>query len=474
MPELPTLKTSTAAAASSVCSCIISPLCSSSGRLVPSTSCSISTTGTTSSGALLTAATTTYIEDAYGGHGNDTMIGGLGNDTLNGNTGTDTANYATATEGLTLSLGVTTAQSAGSFGIDLFIGIENLTTGSGNDSLTGNDQANVLTGGAGDDLLIGGLGNDVLAGGTGIDTASFLGTSAVNVNLALGTATGVGTDTLSGIENLIGSSGYDTLTGNAGANQIDGGAGNDVISGGEGADTLTGGAGMDLFIISFAAEMVAGEQIFGAGDELRFTTTVASTLTLATGVNVGSVVIGTGTAAKAVATATIAINIDGAAVTGNQTIFGNAGANILTGGTGNDQLQGGSGADTLNGGGGADTLIGGAGQDRLTGGAGADVFVFNATLSTSNRDTITDFNTADDTIHLAKSVMAALDLGQLVESAFYSSTAGISHSATDRVLYNQNTGLLTYDADGNGSRAAVQIAQLTTGLTLTHLDFWVI
>ena len=48
--------------------------------------------------------------------------------------------------------------------------IENVTSGSGNDSLTGNVLDNILDGGAGNDTLIGGYGDDELIGGFGDDT----------------------------------------------------------------------------------------------------------------------------------------------------------------------------------------------------------------------------------------------------------------------------------------------------------------
>src|SRR5207244_10244238 len=61
---------------------------------------------------------------------------------------------------------------------------------------------------------------------------------------------------------------------------------------------------------------------------------------------------------------------------GNDTLTGDAGANVLDGGAGNDTLNGGLGNDTLNGGAGNDTLTGGAGDDILNGGLlGSDVFV---------------------------------------------------------------------------------------------------
>ena len=54
--------------------------------------------------------------------------------------------------------------------------IENINTGSGNDSIRGNEIANRIDAGAGDDLIRGGGGNDRLSGGAGDDTYQwFLG-----------------------------------------------------------------------------------------------------------------------------------------------------------------------------------------------------------------------------------------------------------------------------------------------------------
>ncbi len=57
-------------------------------------------------------------------------------------------------------------------------------------------------------------------------------------------------DTLSGIENLIGSAFNDLLGGDAGANVIIGGEGDDQLAGFGGADTLDGGAGVDTVFTS--------------------------------------------------------------------------------------------------------------------------------------------------------------------------------------------------------------------------------
>ncbi|WP_052960536.1 Ig-like domain-containing protein, partial [Pseudomonas fluorescens] len=135
-----------------------------------------------------------------------------------------------------------------------------INAGDGNDVLTAGSGNNELHGGAGNDLLFSGPGTDILDGGTGIDTASYAhATAGVTVDLSLlgGQNTfGAGTDTLTGIENLIGSNFNDTLTGDATNNVINGGLGNDILRGGDGDDlligglgnnTLTGGTGADTF-----------------------------------------------------------------------------------------------------------------------------------------------------------------------------------------------------------------------------------
>ena len=114
----------------------------------------------------------------------------------------------------------------------------------------------------------GGLGNDALIGGAGTDTAvsSYLNPltgGAVHVVLGQGFAhefdmhssangvvrTLVGVDTLSGIENVIGTSGGDTLEGNSVGN---------VLTGGRGQDTLIGGGGADTFAFNSTADSANG------------------------------------------------------------------------------------------------------------------------------------------------------------------------------------------------------------------------
>jgi len=113
------------------------------------------------------------------------------------------------------------------------------------DTLEGGNGNDTLRGDGGTDVLNGGKGNDSLIGNDGGDRAVFDAKGAVKVDLAAGTATGQGSDTLSSIEHVTGSARNDTISGSGAGNALDGGRGNDNLSGGGGADTLTGGLGAD-------------------------------------------------------------------------------------------------------------------------------------------------------------------------------------------------------------------------------------
>ena len=83
---------------------------------------------------------------------------------------------------------------------------------------------------------------------------------------------------------------------------------------------------------------------------------------------------------------------------GNVTIVGGSGINVLFAGSGNDTLQGGRGPDFLYGGTGTDVLAGGAGSNYLEAGTGATTFLLNV-LDTA-RDIIGDFKVGIDHLHV--------------------------------------------------------------------------
>ncbi|MBS0166197.1 type I secretion C-terminal target domain-containing protein [Nitrospira sp. CMX1] len=173
--------------------------------------------------------------------------------------------YINAGSAVTVNLATTTGQNTAGAGTDTISGFENLRGSAFNDTLTGNNSDNVIEGGA---------GNDTINGSGGTDTLSYANAgSGVTVNLSTATAqntVGAGTDTISNMENLIGSASHDTLTGTSNVNIIQGGAGADTISagggadflyGGAGADTLTGSTGGDAFIFEAATALGASDTI---------------------------------------------------------------------------------------------------------------------------------------------------------------------------------------------------------------------
>ena len=377
-----------------------------------------------------------------GGAGNDTLrsldtgantlVGGAGNDILTGGTGNqDTADYSAANGNVTVDLSKTTAQNVGAnLGSDTLSGIENLIGGAGNDTLTGSDGANTLDGGAGDDVLKGGAGNDVLKGGLGTgDTADYSAANGnVTVDLSKTTAqnvgAGLGSDTLSGIENLIGGSGNDTLTGSSGDNTLTGGAGNDSLYGGTGNDRLIGGAGNDLLdggggndIADYAAQMTAAaNKLTVTYANSKLTTNVDGAAGIDELKDIETISGGSGNDTFDLANARTNLTINGgdgtdtADYTGfNGTIekiggtnqyklldsSGNVlathtlenieqikGAKLTVGAgdsaTDSDTMLGTSGDDTLSGGAGNDTFYGSSGDDSLIGGAGADTVNYEA------------------------------------------------------------------------------------------------
>ncbi|MES2945083.1 MAG: calcium-binding protein, partial [Pseudomonadota bacterium] len=240
--------------------------------------------------------------------------------------------------------------------------------------------------------------DDSLVGGLGIDTASYAGaTAAVTANVSgLGRASGgAGTDSLSGIENLLGSSHKDGLTGNASANRLDGGSGNDTLIGGTGADNMLGGTGDDLFSVDNIADLtresasggldtvqssadfvlganVENLRLLGAADIKGTGNSLANTLWAAAGNNILDGAGGIDTASYADSAAGVAASLTSRNASGGsgndmllnfENLVGSSHDDYLTGNSLVNMLDGGAGADTLKGGAGADTLAGGAGSD---------------------------------------------------------------------------------------------------------------
>ena len=250
--------------------------------------------------------------------------------------------------------------------------VDGLTAGSdrvagrnGDDILWGLGGDDKLYGMTGSDTLKGGAGADELDGGVGVDTASYVSdfvddpVTGVSVNLT----TGVGSnglaagDTLTSIENVIGTPFADGLTGNFEANVLTGGNGGDTLKGGAGDDTLDGGSGDDFLWGGSGADTLNGGAdtdtliyVFGGGGAADSVDTDGVIIVLDASGN------GTGHGGFAEGdTYTSIENVIGS--TFDDAITGNASVNVLQGLDGNDTLNGGGGGDTLDGGIGNDTYI---------------------------------------------------------------------------------------------------------------------
>jgi len=186
--------------------------------------------GTVYNALLFNGDARSYIENANGGSGNDTINGNVIANVLNGNAGNDTIN--------------------GGAGNDTING------GDGNDTIDGGSGVDVMNGGNGDDLFrifngwTGGAGEQINgdAGSDTFDTSAASLTTAT-IDLVAGTFNytpgGSGFIALSSIENVITGSSADTITGNSSDNTISTNGGNDSINAGPGHDTVHAGDGDD-------------------------------------------------------------------------------------------------------------------------------------------------------------------------------------------------------------------------------------
>jgi Ca2+-binding RTX toxin-like protein len=156
-----------------------------------------------------------------GGAGTDVFNFGVGAGSfgeLDGGGGVrDRLDYTALVSPINVNLARSTATGAAKVG-----NFEDVTGGSGNDTVVGNGSGNVLIGGPGKDLLDGGAGNDSLDGGAGDDS-------------------------------LTGGVGSDVLIGGASNDSLVGGSGRDLLIGGTGKDTLLGETGEDILIGSTSA-----------------------------------------------------------------------------------------------------------------------------------------------------------------------------------------------------------------------------
>ena len=223
----------------------------------------------------------------------------------------------------------------------------------------------------------------------------------------------VETDTLTSIENVIGSDDADSIiTSGPVANTIFAGAGDDFVQAGGGSDITDGGEGNDT--VSFAD--------IGVG----------VTVDLSAEENQAQYVVGENTVIDQV---TNFENVIGSA--NDDSITGDDNNNEIDGGLGNDTLVGGAGDDVLFGRGGADNIQGGEGNDFVQAGGGADT---------------TDGGEGIDTVSFAdigNSVTVDLDAGEAQYLAPSGATIVDTVTNFENVVGSSNDDTILGDAQDN-------------------------
>ncbi|MDZ4692029.1 calcium-binding protein, partial [Terricaulis sp.] len=361
-----------------------------------------------------------------GGDGLDVMNGGIGNDTLHSLSGADVIDGGGDTDSLTFSRSTATVafnlNSAALFGSLATVladgtsirNIEhfNITTGSGDDTLTMSGLptittygANHFNGGDGFDTLIADFSAATLAIGAyltwqNVEVLNIQGGSADDILYGGG-----------GNDVLIGNGGNDLLDGGASENYLSGGDGNDFLNGGSGTmlggdgnDTMTvyllsnlqtftidGGAGVDS--LNFTAVDPSGVTVrlgqnnptfagvenvtftAGPGGDTLYITNPGSDPTSPTGIFTFNANDGNDRLIVDLSSASAALFIYQSNLSlGSQLTLYYSGVETfeLYAGSGADNLAGGANRDIFHGGGGNDTMDGGEGDDDLYGGIGAD------------------------------------------------------------------------------------------------------
>jgi Ca2+-binding RTX toxin-like protein len=192
------------------------------------------------------------VEDVSTGGGNDRLTGSPNPDRLNTEDGDDVMS------GLA---GADQMQSSG--------GDDQLFGGPGGDSLFGSDGGDLLSGGAGEDVFNYEFfddDRDEFSGGGGIDSISGAGDEPVQVSLNGRADDGfrallftVPKDNVRGdIEDIEGSDGGDLLVGSSRPNEITANSGRDRIIGRGGRDGLIGGRGADRMVGGRGIDFISG------------------------------------------------------------------------------------------------------------------------------------------------------------------------------------------------------------------------
>ncbi|KQT42220.1 MULTISPECIES: calcium-binding protein [unclassified Methylophilus] len=330
-----------------------------------------------------------------------------------------------------------------------------------------------------------------------------------------------------------GSEGVDYATMRLGDDTVYGNGGNDLLIGHGGADYLDGGTGDDIFVIGGFGSGVQGTTSKADDGNKEWIATGAKHDVIVGGDGVDTLRITTGIGANTKANGTVVLNNDnfksmevvqvggtvgrlnventdlqllndhyyfkanGTVADLSNTLGNNGGTinNVVVDASGLTtnglRFEGNANQQTFIGTSKADVFVGNGGNDTLTGGGGADKFVFgkvyeqvvtgsatsvqtytNTAFNLTGVDTITDFTRGTDKLELHLDQYS--NLAGFNASMLRVNSTGTAQDSNDYLVYNTTTKTLSYDADGNGSGAKVDIAILTGVNTLSTSDFIIV
>ena len=303
------------------------------------------------------------------GSGDSVIVGGLGNDVLTGGAGADTYIYRSGD------------------GNDRIV--EDSATGADTLKLMDLNAADIRLTRSGSDLLV----NDLLTGQViRIDYHFFTGTTGNGYGVeTIQFANGASWNRADIAANtwIYGTSGNDTLSGTSGADRFYGGLGNDVLTGGGGSDTFVYGSGD-------GNDRIVEDSAAGVDTLILTDLNLADLVISRTAIDLLIKVVSTGQV----------ITVDYHFYSGPTT--NGYGLEVIHFANGqewnradiqaNAWFRGTTGNDTLNGSSGADILFGDTGNDTLVGGPGADVYIYR---SGDGSDVISEYpSDGADTLHL--------------------------------------------------------------------------
>jgi serralysin len=436
--------------------------------------------------------------------------------------------YEQQRQEISIAYGAVIENATGGAGADLITGND------GSNRLEGRAGADTLLGGSGADILIGGIGHDLLQGGADDDLYVVDDNDDVLIEVTGGGNDTVEVTAAAGSFQLAGGVSVETLRASAGAapiniagnwfsQVIDGNDGNNILSTGGGlADTMNGGLGDDIYRVFSTGDVindVGGFDTVYASGTSYFLYSTAAVEYLSASEQAGTenfYIVGNG--ASQLIVGNYGDNTlngrggDGVALPdtlvglyGNDTyaVFSQGDVVRESIGQGNDivyinadyQLRDGVEVETLSavdhsasdpgssftlrgnefsqtvvGNNANNVLDGRGGNDTLIGLGGADTFAFTTSLNgATNVDKVVGLVSGTDRIGLASDMFSGVSSGGIDATEFIVGTS--ARDADDRLIYDQSTGNLFYDADGNGDGVAIQFAQLSPMTPLAASDF---